>query len=340
MNTEHAVAEALRTKAAAVRDTPMPVLGRSPSRVTPRWLAPVAAAVVVVVAAGVAVFVLAARDQNAPLTTATPPTTAGLAPGEVYYTLRLTDLGAGGVLQEKQLWQPREQAGEWRQTVAQGTSIRDGRVVPGEGRVDALPGGVCYPSFHATDEACTKPGSWFAPTTDFLASAPRDPATIADQLHKEALNTLKSNGQSADLAPVLELRFIGELLAGNGVPAELAGALREVVTAMPGVHVTLSMANLTGDRGTGYSFTAPKDTTVTVIFAEDGHYLGSPKEAVHHGVAHGLGEPPSRMLDCHRAGHRDEAVVKPAPRTRLAGAADGAAVLGGGAWPALHRRSR
>jgi hypothetical protein len=36
---------------------------------------------------------------------------------------------------------------------------------------------------------------------------------------------------------------------------------------------------------------------VAVIFDADDRYLGSPKEAVRHGVAPGLGEPPSRMLD-------------------------------------------
>jgi hypothetical protein len=297
VNTEDAIAEALRARADAVPHSPMPLLGETTR--TRRWLAPVTAAVVVVAAAGATVVVLSQGDHATP--TATTPTTItstpALAPGEVYYSLRLTDLGAGGVIQEKQLWQPQDQAGEWRQTIVQGQSIRDGRVVPGPGRVDALPGGVCYPAFHADDALCTKPGTWFGPTVAFLATAPRDPATIGEQFHAEAVATLRSNGQSLDLANVLELRLIGELLAGNGVPPDLSLVLRQVVVAMPGVTVTENMANLTGARGTGYSFPHPVHGSVTVIFDADGHYLGSPKEAVRHGIAPGLGEPPSRMLD-------------------------------------------
>ncbi|MBB4908485.1 hypothetical protein [Actinophytocola algeriensis] len=60
----------------------------------------------------------------------------------MYYLLRLTDLGAGGVIREQQVWQPRDRAGAWRQAVVQGTVIEDGRVVPGGGEVDAPEGGV------------------------------------------------------------------------------------------------------------------------------------------------------------------------------------------------------
>lgn len=298
MNTEDAITHALRARANAVPHSPMPRLGRTQeSRTQERrrsWLAPVAAAAVVVVAAAAAVFTLS-QGKDDTTTPAAPP--AALAPGEVYYSLRLTNIHTGDMLQETQLWQPSARDGEWRQTVVQGPTLRDGRVVPGPGRVEALPGGVCYPGFRKGDENCTAPGSWFSPTIDFLATAPRDPATIADQLHAKAIDVLGRNGQSADLAPALELHYIGVLLASNGVPAELAGALRQVTIGLPGVQVTENMANLAGERGTGYTFTAPKNTPVTVIFDADGHYLGSPNEAVHHGIAPALGAPPSRMLD-------------------------------------------
>jgi hypothetical protein len=124
---------------------------------------------------------------------------------------------------------------------------------------------------------------------DFLASAPRDPATIAAQLHAEAAAV------SADLAPVLELRAVGLLLTGNGVPEDLSSPLRQVVAGLPGVQVIEGMADLTGRVGTGYRLPHPGGQVV-VIFDDDDHYLGSPTEAVRHGVAPGLGEPPSRLL--------------------------------------------
>lgn len=305
MRTEDAVTDALRAKAGAVPNSPMPRLGR-PAPARRGWLVPVAAAVVVVVATGVAVVALSSRDQSSPATgttstTTSPPTSAPspetLAPGEVYYSVRLTDLGVGGMIQEKELWQPPNRTGEWSQRVAQGKSISGGRVVPAGGRIEAPPGGVCYPAFRPTDSSCTEPGSWSNPTVDFLATAPRDPATITAQLREMAMMVLDRNGQGEDLAPVLELHYVSELLAANGVPAELASALRTVVAGLPGITVTRNMDNPTGQRGTGYSLPHPLDGKVTAIFAEDGHYLGSPKEAVRHGVAPGLGQPPSRMLD-------------------------------------------
>jgi len=57
------------------------------------------------------------------------------------------------------------------------------------------------------------------------------------------------------------------------------------------------MANLLGERGTGYSYSLPQGGELTAIFAEDDHYLGSPTQAVRHGIAPDLGQPPSRMLD-------------------------------------------
>lgn len=113
------------------------------------------------------------------------------------------------MIRETQLWQPKERTGAWRQKVVDGESIKDGRVAPGPGRVSARPGGECYPAFEVTDASCTKPATWFNPTPEFLASAPRYPAAITAQLRAEAVAV------SEELAPVVELRMIGVLLSGN-----------------------------------------------------------------------------------------------------------------------------
>jgi hypothetical protein len=281
---EDALTEALRAKADAVPRTPMPRLGAPVRRLR---LVPVAAAVLAVVAVGAAAFLFVPRDEPTPPATVT---TTVSSEGGVYYSLRLSAIAGGRVVRETQLWQERERTGEWRQKVVDGAAIEDGRVVPGPGLVGAPDGGACYPAFTATDESCTARGTWMNPTVDFLATAPRDPATIAAQLHAEAADV------SADLAPVLELRAVGLLLAGNGVPEDLPSVLREVVAGLPGVEVVPGMADLTGRKGTGYRLPHPGGEVV-VIFDDDDRYLGSPKEAVRHGIAPGLGEPPSRMLD-------------------------------------------
>lgn len=289
MKLEDAITEALHAKADAVPHTPMPQLGRAPRR----RLGPVVVAATAAAAMGAAAFLFVPRDHAAPpatetTTTATPTADVPVG-GEVYYSLRLTDLGAGGLIRETQLWQPEERTGAWRQKVVDGLSIKDGRVVPGPGKVGARPGGNCYPAFEVTAESCTKPASWFNATIEFLASAPRDPATIADQVHAEAVAV------SEELAPVVELKMIGVLLSGNGVPADLVEPLRQVVAELPGVQVIEGMADPTGATGTGYQLPHPGGV-VAVIFAADGHFLGTPVEAVRHGIAPGLGKPPSRML--------------------------------------------
>ena len=289
MTLEDALAEALHAKADAVPHTPMPRLGHAPRR----RLVPVLVAATAAVAAAAAAFLFVPRDHAAPpavvvTTTTTPP--SGPVAGEVYYSLRLTEIAGGHVIRETQLWQPTARTGAWHQQVVDGTSIEDGRVVPGPGKVGTRPGGDCYPAFDVTAESCTKPASWFNPTIEFLANAPRDPATIASQVHAEAVAV------SEELAPVVELKMIGVLLSGNGVPADLVGALREVVAGLPGVQVVPDMADPAGATGTGYRLPHPGGS-VAVIFAEDGHFLGTPTEAVRHGIAPGLGEPPSRMID-------------------------------------------
>lgn len=64
---------------------------------------------------------------------------------------------------------------------------------------------------------------------------------------------------------------------------------------MPGIR-TEPMGNLLGEHGTGYSLPNEGGRLLSVIFDEQGRYLGAPSMSVHHGVAPGLGRPPSRML--------------------------------------------
>lgn len=297
---EHAIADALRAKAGTAPTPPMPSLGSAATK-SRRWLVPIAAALVTVVAVGAALFVLIPRDDG-PATgpVASSDTEASndeLAPGEVYYSRRLST-AAEGVFHEEQLWLPRDRAGEWRREMTQGQSIENGRVVPGGGRIGAAPGGFCYPNT-TPSEPCDSPASWTNPTVEFLATAPRDPATIGRQIHALAVDGVTDIGEGGDetLAYQLELRLIGHLLPGNGVPTELSSALRQVVAAIPGITITENMPNLAGEEGTGYSLPHPRSGLITVIFNADDRYIGSQQEAVHHGVAPGLGQPPSRMLD-------------------------------------------
>lgn len=302
MNTdlENDLAAALRHRAGDVPETPCPPL----TAATPRrgWVMPVtaaAAAVAGLVAAGVVLL---------PGEGAGNDVTVGHVP-EVYYS-RVVSGVAGESFAEVELWQGKARTDEWRQKGVGGRTVADGRVVPdGSVPVVVRESGVCYPAETAADEACTAPGAWLRPTPEFLAGASRDPEVIAQQLHDEAIaeqrrRTAPGGDFTADdktfsggnLA-YLELNFLKQLLTGNGVPADLEGALREAVRLLPGIQAHLETANLLGEKGTAYSLPNYEGTLLMVIFDAEGHYIGSPEDAVVHGFAPALGAPPSRLID-------------------------------------------
>src|SRR3954454_23642667 len=126
MTVEDDLVAALHARADAVPHSPMPPLGTP--RAQRKWLMPFAAAASAALVAAAAVFMFR-PDGGAPVAAAPPD--GVLAPGEVYYSLRLTDIGAGNVIREAELWQPAEREGAWRQHIAMGLKIHDGRVVPG-----------------------------------------------------------------------------------------------------------------------------------------------------------------------------------------------------------------
>lgn len=302
---EKDVAAALRFRAGEVPDSPCPPLGVARVATKPArrsWLVPVAAAAAAVVGlAGAAVALLPGTgDDEQQVTTA--------APTEVYYSRILTDFGS--TISEFELWQGQGRTDAWQQKGHGGNTIKDGRVVPNDSvRLNYPEKGECYPAPNTSDKRCTAPGAWFNPTPDFLAGAPRDPQVIAQQLHDEAVaeeerrtapggdyTATDDTFNAANLA-FLELNYLRQVLAANGMPDDLSASLQQVIAAMPDIQVTKGMANLLGERGTGYSLPNNKDQMITVIFADDGDYLGAPDQAVVHGVAPGLGQPPSRLFD-------------------------------------------
>jgi hypothetical protein len=298
---EKDLAAALRHRAGEVPDMPFPQLTAAPA---PKrgWFLPVAvaaAAVAGLVAAGV-VLVPGGEQQD--------DVVVGQAP-EVYYSRVVTGV-PGQNLGEVELWQGKARTDAWRQKIVGGRTIENGRVVPDDSITVVAPeSGVCYPAEKAADERCTAPGSWLNPTVDFLAGASRDPQVIQQQVHDEVVAeqrrrtapggdfTADDKTFSSGNLAYLELNFLRQLLTGNGVPADLEVALREVVAQLPGIQTQPDMANLLGEKGTGYSLPDHGGRLLSVIFDADGHYIGAPEQAVVHGFAPALGEPPTRLID-------------------------------------------
>jgi hypothetical protein len=293
---ERTLAAALRDRAGSVPQTPMPRLGRTPAR--SRRLLPVAAAIVA--AAGIAggVVALSPDDQG------TPPPADSVVPdpyvmrdGEVYY-LRIVGSGRGTRYAETELWQSAQTTGPWRTRTVTGNRIEHGRVVPA-GEQPAGTQGTCYPSRTRRDALCRQPSSWADhQTLAFLSAVPVTREALSRQLRAEALDTAAAQvvdgvvgaGSTANVAAI-ELSFIQEALSGNGVSPALRSALRQVVAALPGVEVRADVADRLGRRGTGYRV----DGRDYLIFDGD-TYLGTPSEAVIHGVAPAPGADPSRLL--------------------------------------------
>ena len=299
---ENELAAALRFQAGEVTDTPCPPLTAAPAQKR-GWLMPVtaaAAAVVGLVAAGVVLLPGDGSQQQ---------DVAVGAASEVYYS-RVVSGVPGRMLTEIELWQGQARTDAWQVKGVSGLKIVDGRVLPVE-KVETLgpESGVCYPAETANDELCTAPGSWFNPTVDFLASAPRDPAVIKQQLRDEATaeeqrrtapgGDFTADGKtfSDENLDYLELNYVKGLLTANGVPEDLEVALSRVVAEQfPGIRVAPA-TTLTGEEGTGYSLPNFEGVLLTVIFDDDGHYLGAPDQGVVHGFAPALGQPPSRLID-------------------------------------------
>ena len=301
---ENDLAAALRHRAGEVPDTPCPPLTAASAAPRRGWLVPtaVAAAVAGVVAAGVVLMPGDGRQQDDVVVAQAP---------EVYYS-RVVSGVSGEDLVEVELWQGKARTDEWRRKVGVGKVVENGRVVAPDGSMTVVPlpeSGVCYPAETAADERCTAPGSWFNPTLDFLAKAPRDPQVIAQQLHDEAVaEQERRTGPGGDFQvddktfaagnlAYLELNFVRQLLTGNGVPADLEVALRDAVQLLPGVQAHLETANLLGEKGIAYSLPDYSGRLLMVIFDADGHFIGAPDLAVVHGFAPALGEPPSRLID-------------------------------------------
>lgn len=290
---ENELAAALRHRAGEVPDTPCPPLtaSRAPRR---GWAVPVvaaAAAVAGMVAAGIVWLPGGGGDQDVTVGTAS----------EVYYSRYVLGT-SGGILIEMELWQGKRRTDEWRREEVGGSTLKDGRVVPNGVLTTSGPNsGHCYPAFTTDEPTCAEPGTWRSPTLEFLASASRDPAVIKQQLRDEAVAELRGRTGATSFSEEnldhLQLNYLKDALIGNGVPEDLEVVLHQVVAErFPDIQVTPDTANLLGEKGTGYSLPDDEGKLLTVIFA-DGRYIGGPNEAVVHGFAPALGEPPSRLID-------------------------------------------
>jgi hypothetical protein len=137
--------------------------------------------------------------------------------------------------------------------------------------VDAVPTGryrAAHGDFYAAlDDIAPRrrPGTWHAPTVEFLARLPRDP--------DELLTRLCADGPEGRTASQPFARAVGALRSGL-VPADLRAALYAALVALPAVSVEENAADLDGNPR--MAFVHDDGPTRTDLFVDpaDGAFAG------------------------------------------------------------------
>jgi hypothetical protein len=108
-------------------------------------------------------------------------------------------------------------------------------------------------------------GSWHAPTPEFLARLPRNPAAL--------LARLRADGPEGRVAAQPFARAAGALRSGL-VPADLRAALYMALTGLPAVHVDRHAADLEGNPRLALVHEAGPTRTELLVDPADGTFAG------------------------------------------------------------------
>jgi hypothetical protein len=137
--------------------------------------------------------------------------------------------------------------------------------------VDAVPTGrfrAAHGDFYAAlDDLAPRrrPGSWHAPTAEFLARLPRDPAAL--------LARLCADGPEGRTAAQPFARAIGALRSGL-VPADLRAALYSALVTLPAVSVDEKATDLDGNPRMALVHDDGPTRTELLVDPDDGNFAG------------------------------------------------------------------
>lgn len=128
-------------------------------------------------------------------------------------------------------------------------------------------------------------GAWQQPSTDFLASLPRDPDALYERLKRDT----RGRGQDPDLEVLV---YATDALTTGVVPADLRAALYRVLAKVPGMEITEKVTNLDGQAGTAFGITRVGRRSDVIIDPSTGQYIGQ-REVDLDGVT---GVPPGTVI--------------------------------------------
>jgi hypothetical protein len=272
-----------------------------------RWIAAAAAAVAVV--GGTAVFAsggpVPAVSAAAVLDQAANSTAdASVGPGQYLYnrwdtwTLFHSRDNSPYQLQGQfervsEIWQPANVADEWmlkadptgRHTWVVGNDAQlkavggSKALVPatistdGYGSINERARCGQFPSDTLAGNACDHgPGDWSNPTAGFVASLPRDP--------KQLYENLRDYSHNAEPGP---LEYAAKLFESGLADKELRSALYRALMLVPGLEVTDQALDLDGQRGVALSIVQFNQRLDFVVDPTAGRYIGERLVQVEHG---------------------------------------------------------
>jgi hypothetical protein len=127
-----------------------------------------------------------------------------------------------------------------------------------------LPG----PENKEESNSCTGGGDWSSyPSAEFLASLPRDPQQLYDQLRHMPMPVAISETEWV-------LSRVATTLSTGRAPAELRAALYRALALLPGLEVTERVANLDGHQGTSLGVTRDGVRQDLIIDPNTGQFIG------------------------------------------------------------------
>jgi hypothetical protein len=108
------------------------------------------------------------------------------------------------------------------------------------------------------------PGDWEVPNLEFMASLPRDPKELYDDLSRQ---------KDADTG-IGMVDYIAHMLNSGSVPADLRAALYRVLGMVPGVRVTQQVASLDGRSGVAFGIADDEVRRDVIIDPGTSEYIG------------------------------------------------------------------
>ncbi|ONI79034.1 hypothetical protein ALI144C_29765 [Actinosynnema sp. ALI-1.44] len=115
-------------------------------------------------------------------------------------------------------------------------------------------------------QPCTTPGSWQAPTPEFVAGLPRDPQQLHERLLRDAPGERRGDARA--------LVYAADALRSGLLPADVRSALYQALTRLRGLEVTDGAANLDGRTGTALGIDDGERRQDIIVDPATGTFIG------------------------------------------------------------------